>query len=277
MMTPDRLNRRSAMLALGSMGACTLAYGAQESRPASGAKPPGQPGGTGGVVGATGAFGLTPAQLGWNASTGKYVLPPLPYPPNALEPHIDAETMRLHHGKHHASYVDGLNKALDGLVEARSSGNADHVAHWSRELAFNGAGHVNHAIFWLVMAPAGSEGGGDEENGGGRLSGDLAKAIARDFGSFVAFSKHFKTVAEKVEGSGWAWLVHEPIADRLLILPVEKHQNHMLVGVRPILGVDVWEHSYYLKHRDDRAAYLDAFLNVVNWERAAALLQAART
>lgn len=213
---------------------------------------------------------LSPAELGWDASKGEYTLPPLPYAHDALEPHIDAATMEIHHSKHHAGYVKGLNTALAKLAEIRAgAGDASLIKHWSRELSFHGAGHVNHSIFWVTMAPA-------SRGGGGEPTGPLADAIARDFGSFSAFSTHFQAAANAVEGSGWAWLVHEPTAGRLLILQGEKQQDMMLTGATPLLGVDVWEHAYYLRYQNKRADYVKAFMNTINWPRVGQHLAGAR-
>ncbi|MEW9031685.1 MAG: superoxide dismutase, partial [Planifilum fimeticola] len=178
-----------------------------------------------------------------------------PYPYNALEPHIDEKTMRLHHDKHHKSYVDGLNRAERMMLQARRTGNFDLIKHWEREAAFNGAGHYLHTLFWETMSP----------DGGGEPSGELRKQIDRDFGSFLAFKQHFSQAAEKVEGSGWAILVWSPRSQRLQILQAEKHQNLSQWDVIPLLPLDVWEHAYYLKYQNNRKAYIDAWWNVVNW------------
>ena len=197
---------------------------------------------------------------------GGHVLPPLPYPYNALEPHIDETTMRLHHDIHHKSYVDGLNKAETMMEKARKSGDFDLIKHWEREAAFNGAGHYLHTIFWNVMSP----------NGGGKPSGDIAKQIDKDFGSFEAFKKHFSAAAEKVEGGGWAILVWSPRSHHLEILQAEKHQNLSQWDVVPLLVLDVWEHAYYLKYRNERAKYIDAWWNVVHWPHVNERFVAAR-
>jgi Fe-Mn family superoxide dismutase len=186
---------------------------------------------------------------------GGHKLPPLPYAYDALEPNIDAETMRIHHDKHHKSYVDGLNRAEMMLARARANNDYDLIKHWEREAAFNGAGHYLHTIFWQVMSP----------QGGGTPKGDLADEINRDFGSFAAFTRHFSQAAEKVEGGGWAILVWSPRAQHLEILTAEKHQNLTQWDVIPLLPLDVWEHAYYLTYRNDRAAYIDAWWNTVNW------------
>jgi superoxide dismutase, Fe-Mn family len=186
---------------------------------------------------------------------GGHQLPPLPYPYNALEPHIDELTVRIHHDKHHLAYVEDLNKAEKKLEEARATGNFDLVKHWERELAFNGAGHYLHTIYWDTMNP----------RGGGRPSGALAAQIERDFGSYEAFHNQFTEAAKKVEGGGWTILVWSPRAHRLEILQAEKHQNLSQWDVVPLLPIDVWEHSYYLKHQNNRAAYIQDWWNVVYW------------
>jgi Fe-Mn family superoxide dismutase len=198
---------------------------------------------------------------------GGHVLPPLPYDYNALEPYIDAETMRLHHDKHHKSYVDGLNIAERKMAEARETGDFELIKHWEREAAFHGAGHYLHTIFWNVMKP----------KGGGKPEGQLGEQIARDFGSFDAFKQHFSKAAEKVEGGGWAILVWSPRAQHLEILTAEKHQNLSQWDVIPLLVLDVWEHAYYLKYKNDRSAYIDAWWNVVNWPHVQYRYQQART
>lgn len=190
---------------------------------------------------------------------GQHKLPPLPYAYNALEPHIDEQTMRLHHQKHHQSYVDGLNKAERMMAQARQTGDFDLIRHWEREAAFNGAGHYLHTIFWNVMKPG----------GGGEPAGALADQIRKDFGSFDAFKQHFTNAADKVEAVGWALLVWAPRARRLEILQAEKHQNLSQWDVVPLLVLDVWEHAYYLKYQNDRKAYINAWWNVVNWDHVA--------
>ncbi|QKK10138.1 MAG: superoxide dismutase [Planctomycetota bacterium] len=196
--------------------------------------------------------------IGWDAEASEYVLPKLPYAFDALEPHLDAQTMQIHHGKHHAGYVRGLNAALAALAEARASGDASLVQYWSRKVSFHGSGHVNHTLFWLGMAPAG-------KGGGGQPSGPLAEAINRDFGGFDKFSWQFQAAARSVEGSGWGWLVHEPISGRLTVVQVENQQKLLMTGCVPLLGIDVWEHAYYLKYQNRRADYVAAFMNVINW------------
>ncbi len=250
-MSTESLDRRAALTALGVAGLGAIAA------PAMGQAGAAQP-----------ALDLF-ADLGYDAAKGEYTLPPLPYAKDALEPHLDAATMEIHHDKHHKAYVDGLNKALKALADIRAgAGDAGLVKHWSREVSFHGSGHVNHALFWKMMAPAGKGGGGEPE-------GKLADMIKRDFGSFAAFTAHFKAASTAVEGSGWGWLVYEPVGRRLLVTQGEKQQNLMMTGVRPILGIDVWEHAYYLKYQNKRADYVAAFMNVVNWSFCSKLLDAA--
>ncbi|HZW10796.1 MAG TPA: superoxide dismutase [Phycisphaerales bacterium] len=203
-------------------------------------------------------------RLGWDPAKGEYTLPALPYDYAALEPHIDAQTMRIHHDKHHAGYVAGLNKALAQLAQLRESGDPALVAHWSKQLSFHGGGHINHTLFWHCMAPPSAGGGGEP-------AGALADAIARDFGAFDGFAWQFKEAAKAVEGSGWAWLAFEPIAGRLVVSQMENQQKLLFTGLVPLLGVDVWEHAYYLKYQNRRADYVDAFMQVVNWPHVAAL------
>ncbi|NLM52081.1 MAG: superoxide dismutase [Firmicutes bacterium] len=185
-----------------------------------------------------------------------YTLPELPYAYDALEPHYDAETVRIHHDLHHKGYVDGLNNAVAKLAEARAAGDYTLIKHWERELAFHGAGHILHSIFWENMSP----------NGGGTPKGTIAQQIEKDFGSFEAFKKHFTAATVAVEGSGWGLLVWNPYANKLEIMTAEKHQDLTIWGVVPLLVCDVWEHAYYLKYQNKRAAWVEAWWNIVNWE-----------
>jgi Fe-Mn family superoxide dismutase len=198
-------------------------------------------------------------------SEGNYTLPPLPYPYDALEPHIDAETMRLHHDLHHAGYVKGFNEALAALKRCLETGDQAGAAYAAQKAAFHGSGHVLHSIFWTNMSP----------RGGGEPRGSLAKRIAAEFNSFEAFKSQFLSVANAVEGSGWGVLAYHPALKRILILQAEKHQNLTVWGVVPLLVVDVWEHAYYLRYQNRRGDYLKAFFNVINWENVAARLEAA--
>ncbi len=191
-------------------------------------------------------------------------LPPLPYDYNALEPHIDEQTMRLHHDKHHLAYVNGLNTAETKLAEAREKNDFALVKHWEREAAFHGAGHFLHCIFWENMTP----------NGGGKPTGALADAIASKFGSVDSFLAHFKAAGAAVEGSGWVLLVRNNVTNSLDILTAEKHQDLSQWVTTPLLVCDVWEHAYYLKYQNNRAAYIEAFTKVINWNDVAKRLQA---
>ncbi|MFE8695601.1 superoxide dismutase [Cytobacillus sp. FJAT-53684] len=189
-------------------------------------------------------------------AAGNHSLPPLPYAYNALEPYISEEIMRLHHDKHHKSYVDGLNKAEKELEKARKSGDFSLVKHWSRELAFHGSGHYLHTIFWNNMTP----------NGGGKPSGALLKAIEKYFGSFEAFKKQFTQAAKEVEGVGWAVLVWSPRAHHLEILQSERHMILTQWDTIPLLVLDVWEHAYYLQYKNKREDYVKNWWNLVNWK-----------
>ncbi len=241
----NNLSRREALGAMGALGAGTLA------------------------MGGLGRLGLSRERLGWDEAAGEYTLPDLPYAYDALEPHIDAQTMRIHHDKHHAGYVRGLNGALSKLAELRSAGgDQPTLQHWERKLSFNGGGHINHTLFWLGMAPAGS-------GGGGRPGDALGERIDRDFGSFDKFAWQFKAAAAGVEGSGWGWLAWETLGQRLVVVQMENQQKLLFAGLVPILGVDVWEHAYYLKYQNQRGAYLDAFMNVVKWGEVSRRFRAA--
>ena len=221
------------------------------------------------ATGATGASAIV--DLGYDADTGQYTLPDLPYPYDALEPHIDARTMTVHHDKHHAGYVGGLNKALKALHDIRwSKGDPGSIQHWERELSFHAGGHINHTLFWSAMAPEGN-------GGGGKPAGELRDAIDDQFGSYEKFAWHFKAAAKSVEGSGWGWLVYEPIGGRLMVTQMENQQKFMFAGAVPLLGVDVWEHAYYLKYENRRGDYLDAFMKVINWPEIQRRFDAARS
>lgn len=247
--------------ARGPEGAAFRAHAPQPEHDAQSAEPAAS-------LTATGEGIWSAAELAERAAVpiGGHRLPPLPYAYDALEPHIDAETMRLHHDKHHLSYVKGLNKAETELAKARQEGDFELVKHWERELAFNGAGHYLHTIFWNVMSP----------KGGGRPTGAIAEEISRAFGSFERFQRQFSAAAEKVEGGGWALLVWSPRSHRVEILQAEKHQNLSQWDVIPLLVLDVWEHAYYLKYKTERADYIKAWWQVVNWRHVNERLAAAR-
>ncbi len=190
-----------------------------------------------------------------------FTLPPLPYPSNALEPSIDQTTMEIHHGKHHKAYVDNLNKALEGHANLQNKSitqllrDINQVPDNIRQaVTNNGGGHANHSMFWEIMGP----------RAGGQPSGPLADDIKAAFGDFGSFQSQLKQAAVGRFGSGWGWLV---FADgKLKIVSSANQDNPIMQGQLPILGVDVWEHAYYLKYQNRRADYLDAWWNVVNWK-----------
>jgi superoxide dismutase, Fe-Mn family len=186
---------------------------------------------------------------------GGHTLPDLPYAYNALEPYISEEIMKLHHDKHHRSYVDGLNKAELNLKKARDNNDFSLIKHWSRELAFHGSGHYLHTIFWRNMAP----------KKGGSPQGILKAELDSYFGSFERFKRQFTEAAKQVEGVGWAILVWSPRARHLEILQSERHMLLTQWDTIPLLVLDVWEHAYYLQYKNNRGSYVDNWWNVVNW------------
>jgi Fe-Mn family superoxide dismutase len=195
-----------------------------------------------------------------------YTLPDLPYDYAALEPHISGRIMELHHDKHHAAYVAGANAALDALAGARESGDLAAVNLHEKNLAFNLGGHTNHTVFWHNLSP---EGGGEPE-------GELAAAIADQFGSFAAFRAHFAAVATGIQGSGWAVLGWDSIGGRLLIFQLFDQQANVPLGVTPLLMLDMWEHAFYLDYLNVKAEYVKAFWNLANWSDVADRLDRAR-
>ena len=200
---------------------------------------------------------------------GPYSLPPLPYDYIALEPHIDAATLKLHHDVHHAGYVAGANEAFAELSEIRRAGGEriHQVKAATDQLVFNLGGHLLHSIYWTNMSP---QGGGDP-----KPDSEIAKMIQRDFGSIDAFRGNFLAAAQQIQGSGWGVLAYEPMAQRLLVLQTEKHENRVVGGAVPLLVVDVWEHAYYLFYQNKRSSYLKAFTNVINWKNVDDRLRAA--
>ena len=196
----------------------------------------------------------------------KYVLPELPYAYDALEPHISAEIMELHHSKHHAAYVAGANAALEKLEAARKDGSiAAVVTALSKDLAFNLGGHTNHSLFWENLGP----------NGGGKPTGALAAAIDADFGSFEEFQKHFAAAALGLQGSGWAVLAYDKIGERLVIEQMTDQQGNLSIDLVPLLLLDMWEHAFYLQYKNVKADYVAAVWNVFNWDEVAARYAAA--
>jgi Fe-Mn family superoxide dismutase len=197
-----------------------------------------------------------------------YSVPPLPYAYDALEPHIDKATMEFHHDKHHQAYVDKANAALEGTEWADKPieevlANLDSLGEKKGPVKNNGGGHCNHTMFWENMSP----------DGGGQPSGDLAAAIDSTFGSFSDFQAKLKETGVNQFGSGWSWLVHD--GSGLQIVGSANQDSPISDGKTPLLGVDVWEHAYYLKYQNKRPDYIDAWWNVVNWDKVAERFSAA--
>jgi Fe-Mn family superoxide dismutase len=197
-----------------------------------------------------------------------YAVPDLPYDYSALEPHIDEATMRVHHDKHHQAYVDKANAALEGTewadkpIEEVIANLGDLPNDKRTPVRNNGGGHINHTLFWESMAP----------DGGGEPDGDLAQAVESAFGSFDDFKAKVKDAGVNQFGSGWAWLVHD--GSGLAVVSTPNQDSPLSDGQTPLLGVDVWEHAYYLKYQNRRPDYIDAWWNVVNWPKVAERYQA---
>lgn len=200
-----------------------------------------------------------------------YTLPDLPYPYDALEPHIDARTMEIHHSKHHNTYVTNLNKAIEGTDLGNQPvdeliKNLDAVPENVRTaVRNNGGGHSNHSLFWTVMA----------QGGGGEPAGDLARAIDSDLGGFAKFKEAFTQAALTRFGSGWAWLSVQPNG-KLIVESTPNQDSPLMHGNTPILGLDVWEHAYYLKYQNRRPEYVEQFYNVINWPAVSERFVAAK-
>jgi Fe-Mn family superoxide dismutase len=199
-----------------------------------------------------------------------FTLPALPYATDALEPHIDKLTMEIHHGKHHQAYVTNLNKALEGKPEADNSIDdiIKNISKFPAAVRNNGGGHYNHSLFWTLLSP----------NGGGEPTGALADAIKSTFGSFADFKTKVSEAGATRFGSGWAWLI--VMADKKLAVTSTSNQDNPLMDIAevkgtPILGIDVWEHAYYLKYQNRRPDYLAAIWNVINWNHVAELYSKA--
>jgi superoxide dismutase, Fe-Mn family len=200
-----------------------------------------------------------------------YSLPDLPYDFKALEPHIDARTMEIHHGKHHATYVSKLNAALEKHpelaakpLEALLKGLDSLPTEVRTPVRNHGGGHFNHSLFWKIMAPG----------AGGNPAGALAAAIDKAFGSVAGFREQFSTTAANLFGSGWAWLVADA-SKKLSIVTTANQDSPVIQGLVPVFGLDVWEHAYYLKYQNRRPDYIGAFWNVVNWKQVAENLESA--
>jgi Fe-Mn family superoxide dismutase len=189
-----------------------------------------------------------------------HTLPPLPYAPDALEPHIDKATMEIHHGKHHQAYINNLNAALEKHADLQGKSAEDLIKNLSAvpedirtAVRNNGGGHVNHTMFWQIMGP----------NAGGTPTGAIAEAINSSFGSFDSFKEQFAKAAVGRFGSGWAWVIDN--GGKLAIESTANQDNPMMEGKKPVFGIDVWEHAYYLKYQNRRPDYIGAWWHVVNW------------
>lgn len=186
-----------------------------------------------------------------------YVLPELPYDYKDLEPHISEMQLKIHHQKHHQAYVNGANSILEKMDKVRKEGLDIDIKSTLKELSFNIGGHVLHSLFWGNLAPAGK---------GGKLSGRLAEAIEKEFGSFERFKKEFTQAAVSVEGSGWAALTFCKQPGRPLIMQIEKHNTNIYPTFKILMVLDVFEHAYYIDYKNERAKYVEAFWNIVNWD-----------
>jgi Fe-Mn family superoxide dismutase len=195
----------------------------------------------------------------------KYVLPNLRYDYSALEPHIDGKLLELHHTKHHAAYVKKANDTLDQLDEARDRADSSRLAGLERSLAFNLSGHVLHSLFWRNLAP----------KAGGRPQGTLLAAIEKDFGGFDKMKAQLTGVAATIMGSGWAALVFEPLARRLLTCQIYDHQSNLAQGGLPLMVIDAWEHAYYLQYQNQKEAFFEAVWNLWDWDDVASRYDAA--
>nr|ACH99175.1 cytosolic manganese superoxide dismutase [Portunus trituberculatus] len=210
-------------------------------------------------------FAHIKAELG--EERGAHSLPPLKYDYSALEPHICTTIMQIHHTKHHQGYINNLKAAVEKLAEAEKANDIAAINALFPAMKFNGGGHLNHTIFWTNMAP----------EAGGEPTGDIAEAINKDFGSFQSFKEKFSGVSVAVKGSGWGWLGYCPKDDKLAIASCQNQDPLQLThGLVPLLGLDVWEHAYYLQYKNLRADYVKAFFNVINWANVNERYEVAR-
>ena len=201
----------------------------------------------------------------------KFTLPALPYNYNALEPHIDAQTMEIHHTKHHQAYIDNLNKALAEYPDLQTK-TVEELVHNLEQIPKsirtavrnNGGGHANHSLFWQLLTP----------HTQGKPAGIIADTINKNFETFESMQEQFNTAAKSVFGSGWAWLVADN-NKTLKIITTANQDSPLSVGIQPILELDVWEHAYYLQYQNKRASYIDAFWHIINWEKVLELYELA--
>ena len=195
---------------------------------------------------------------------GKYTLPEMPYAYDALEPHIDAQTMEIHHSKHHQKYTDGMNGALEKLSPELQDKDIEEILSNINQVPddvkgainFNGGGYDNHKLFWNSM----------KQNGGGEPTGAIADAINDSFGSFAEFKEVFSSKTAPIQGSGWGWLVYNPNSGKVEYKAMPNQTSPRTEGLVPLLGLDVWEHAYYLKYQNKRPDYIAAWWNVINWD-----------
>ena len=200
---------------------------------------------------------------------GQHKLPPLPWPMNALEPVIDAKTVEIHYKKHHAGYVEKLNRAEVLLQDAITKNDTKSVAPLQRAVAFNGGGNLLHTLYWYGMAPY-------KKQAMKKPSDALMAQITKDFGSLPVFMNYFTAAATSVEGNGWGMLAWHPWYNRLMVFQVLNHQNNLIPGIIPLMVVDVWEHAYYLKYQNQRAAYLNNWDNLIEWKEISRRFEVAK-
>jgi Fe-Mn family superoxide dismutase len=201
-----------------------------------------------------------------NSQMGRlYVLPKLPYGYEDLQPYMSKEQLTIHHDKHHQAYVNGANAIFQKLDKARKEGTDIDIKASLKELSFNIGGNLMHSLFWNNLAPP--------KKAGGKPAGAMSKALDQEFGSFDMFKKEFTQAASSVEGSGWAALTIDKQTKRPIIMQVEKHNNDVYPGFHIIMVLDVFEHAYYIDYKNDRAKYIEAFWNIVNWDKANERLQ----
>ena len=219
------------------------------------------------VFGATNAFAknLTDNDIDKLVdANGNYFHQPLPYSENFLEPYMDAETVHLHHTFHHGGAVKAANKDLQMIKKAIDENNFESVDYWTKKLSYHFSSHVLHSIFWTNLT--------NKKTG---PSGDLLKRIEKDFGSYDKLKLYLAATSKNVDGNGWGILGYQPYSDKLIILQCENHEKLTQWGVIPLLVLDVWEHSYYLKYKNKRADFVDALFNIINWDNAAQRLNTA--
>jgi len=206
-----------------------------------------------------GNVGVEAAEPPLQDSPLPYELGTLPYPHDGLEPQISEEILQIHHSRHHAAYVEGLNATLEKLEQVRSEGDFSDIRALSRDLAFNGAGHVLHVLYWNSMTPGGSS----------MPAGSFRNAVERDFGSVEKLQDHFVAASVAVEANGWGLLGFEPVGRRLMVLQIENHQRLTTWGFIPLMTCDVWEHAYYLQYQNRRAEYVNNFMEIIDWPAVA--------